>query len=101
MTSRSLPKSVEGFGISYLEAGFHGKPVVGYRSGGAVEAVVDGETGLLVNEGDVTALADAFRRLLVDSALRQRLGEGGRRHAATFGWDATARVITSVLEGAQ
>jgi phosphatidylinositol alpha-1,6-mannosyltransferase len=99
MTSRSLPNSVEGFGISYLEAGFHGKPVVGYRSGGAVEAVVDGETGLLVEEGDITALADAFRRLLADPAWRQQLGEGGRRHAARFSWDATARVITSVLEG--
>src|ERR1035437_8904579 len=48
MTSRTLPKSVEGFGITYLEAGFHGKPVIGYRSGGVAEAVVDGETGLLV-----------------------------------------------------
>ncbi len=99
MTSRSLPKSVEGFGISYLEAGFHGKPVVGYRSGGAVEAVVDGETGLLVNEGDVPALTDAFQRLLADSALRQRLGEGGRRHAARFSWDATARIVISSVEG--
>jgi phosphatidylinositol alpha-1,6-mannosyltransferase len=95
MTSRSLPKSIEGFGISYLEAGFHGKPVVGYRSGGAVEAVVDGETGLLVNEGDITALASAFRRLLADSALRQQLGEGGRRHATKFGWDTTARIVLS------
>lgn len=99
MTSRSLPRSVEGFGISYLEAGYHGKPVVGYRSGGASEAVVDGETGLLVDEGDIPGLADAFQRLLADSALRQRLGEGGRRHAAKFSWDATARTITSVLGG--
>lgn len=101
MTSRSLKRSVEGFGISYLEAGFHGKPVVGYRSGGVGEAVVDGETGLLVAEGDIEALAEAFRRLLADSVLRQQLGEGGRRHAAKFSWDATARVITSVLEGAR
>lgn len=100
MTSRSLPRSVEGFGISYLEAGFHGKPVVGYRSGGAVEAVMDGETGLLVDEGDISALTDAFQRLLADSALRRRLGEGGRRHAAKFSWDTTARVVlTSTGEG--
>jgi glycosyltransferase involved in cell wall biosynthesis len=97
MTSRSLPKSVEGFGISYLEAGFHGKPVVGYLSGGAVEAVVDGETGLLVNEGDIAALADAFQRLLVDSALRQRLGDGGRRHAARFSWDVMAGIVLSSI----
>jgi phosphatidylinositol alpha-1,6-mannosyltransferase len=99
MTSRSLPRSVEGFGISYLEAGYHGKPVVGYRSGGASEAVVDGETGFLVDEGDIPALAEVFQRLLSDSALRQRLGEGGRRYATKFSWDATAGVVTSVLGG--
>ena len=93
MTSRTLPRSVEGFGITYLEAGFHGKPVVGYRSGGAAEAVVDGETGLLVEEGDVAALAKALRQLVTDPSLRQRLGEGGRRHAASFSWDTTARIV--------
>ena len=99
MTSRSLPRSVEGFGISYLEAGFHGKPVVGYRSGGVAEAVVDGETGLLVAEGDIGALADAMERLITDGALRERLGEGGRRHAAEFSWDTTARIVLSGCEG--
>ena len=93
MTSRTLPKSVEGFGITYLEAGFHGKPVVGYRSGGAVEAVVNGETGILVEEGDVAALSKALQQLVTGPALRQRLGEGGRRHSARFSWDATARIV--------
>jgi glycosyltransferase involved in cell wall biosynthesis len=101
MASRSLPKSVEGFGIAYLEAGFHGKPVVGYRSGGASEAIVDGETGLLVNEGDLTALAAALQRLVTDLALRRKLGEAGRNHAASFSWDATARIVLSVLESAR
>jgi phosphatidylinositol alpha-1,6-mannosyltransferase len=96
MTSRTLPKSVEGFGITYLEAGFHRKPVVGYRSGGAAEAVVDGETGLLVEEGDVAALSKALQQLVTDPALRQRLGEGGRRYAASFSWDTTARIIVEV-----
>jgi glycosyltransferase involved in cell wall biosynthesis len=99
MTSRSLPESVEGFGITYLEAGFHGKPVIGYRSGGAVEAVVDGETGLLVEEGNIVALARAFQRLLTDAALREKLGEGGRGHAARFSWDATARIVLMNLDG--
>jgi phosphatidyl-myo-inositol dimannoside synthase len=98
MTSRSLPRSVEGFGIAYLEAGFHGKPVVGYRSGGAAEAIVDGETGLLVNEGDLTGLADGLRRLVTDAALRRKLGEAGRNHAARFSWDATARIVLASLE---
>ena len=94
MTSRSLPRSVEGFGITYLEAGFHGKPVVGYRSGGVAEAVIDGETGLLVKEGDVASLTKALQRLATDPALCQLLGGGGRHHAASFSWDTTARIIT-------
>ena len=97
MTSRTLPRSVEGFGITYLEAGFHGKPVVGYRSGGAAEAVVDGETGLLVEEGDVASLAKALQQLVTDAALRQRLGEGGRCHAASFSWDTTARIVIEAV----
>ncbi|MGA2140097.1 MAG: glycosyltransferase family 4 protein [Verrucomicrobiia bacterium] len=100
MTSRSLPRSVEGFGITYLEAGFHGKPVIGYRSGGAAEAVVDGETGLLVEEGNVAALTGAFQRLVTDAALRRRLGEGGRNHAARFSWEAAARTVSMSLDGA-
>jgi phosphatidyl-myo-inositol dimannoside synthase len=99
MTSRSLPGSVEGFGIAYLEAGFHGKPVIGYRSGGVAEAVVDGETGLLVEEGNIAALTDAFQKLVTDAALRRRLGEGGRSHAARFSWEAAARIVLMSVDG--
>jgi phosphatidylinositol alpha-1,6-mannosyltransferase len=97
MTSRTLPKSVEGFGITYLEAGFHGKPVIGYRSGGAVEAVIDGETGILVEESDVAGLAKVLQQLVTDPALRQQLGEGGRRRATSFSWDATAKIIEEAV----
>lgn len=99
MTSRSLPGSVEGFGITYLEAGFHGKPVIGYRSGGAAEAVVDGVTGLLVEEGNIAALTGAFQKLLTDAALRRRLGDGGRDHAAHFSWESAARTVLMIVDG--
>jgi phosphatidylinositol alpha-1,6-mannosyltransferase len=98
MASRSLPASVEGFGISYLEAAYHGKPCVGYRTGGVSEAVVDGVSGLLVEEGDVEALAGAIERLIADEQLRRRMGEAGRAHAARFCWEGTARVVLEVLE---
>ena len=58
--SVTLPRSVEGFGITFLEASMHGCPVAAYRSGGVDEAVRDGETGLLVAEGDRAALAAAL-----------------------------------------
>jgi phosphatidylinositol alpha-1,6-mannosyltransferase len=93
MTSRLLPRSVEGFGLTYLEAGFHGRPVVAYRSGGASEAVIDNESGLLVAEGNVAALTEAFARLIASPELRQRLGEGGRRNCARYNWETTARIL--------
>ncbi len=94
MTSRRLAQSVEGFGITYLEAGFHGKPVVGYRSGGAEEAVLDGKTGLLVDEGNLTALTNAFAELIADASLRERLGAAGREQARSRTWDAAAKVLS-------
>ena len=69
---------VEGFGLVFAEAHAHGKPVVAGRSGGAAEAVIDGETGLLVDPGDPGAVADAVVRILADRELARRLGEMGR-----------------------
>jgi len=70
---------VEGFGLVFAEAGAYGKPVVAGRSGGVVDAVLDGETGLLVEPDNPNAVADAVCEILSDPALAQRLGENGRR----------------------
>ena len=91
--SVTLGNSIEGFGISFLEASFHGCPVAAYRSGGVEEAVADGETGLLVPEGDRAALADAVGRLLDDPALRAKFGAAGLEFARGFSWEESARVL--------
>ena len=93
MSSRTLPRSVEGFGMTYLEAGAFGKPVVGYRTGGVAEAVREGESGLLVDEGDIAALSAALGKLVGDAALRQTMGEAGRLHAQARSWDEAARAL--------
>ena len=93
MTSATLPKSVEGFGISYLEASVHGKPVVGFRTGGVEEAVLHDETGLLVPEGDLSAVAGAILRLEQDPGLCDQLGRRGRQHARSFHWENAARAL--------
>jgi phosphatidylinositol alpha-1,6-mannosyltransferase len=84
MPSRSLPGhgEVESFGISYLEAGACGKPVVAGRGGGVGEAVEDEVTGLLVDPLDVNAIAQAIVRVLKDEELARRLGENGRKRTA-------------------
>ena len=96
MTSRSLARSVEGFGIAYLDAGFHHKPVIAYRSGGAEEAVLDGESGLLIEEGNLEDLSLGLDCLISDAALRERLGAGGRKWAMQHSWGKAAAVFLKI-----
>jgi glycosyltransferase involved in cell wall biosynthesis len=93
LTSVPLRGSIEGFGLVYLEAGACGLPVLAHDTGGVSDAVLDGETGLLVASGDRQALASALARLVESAELRRRLGEGGRHHAAQFSWEKSASAL--------
>ncbi len=88
----------EGFGIAYLEAGAVGKPVVAGGVAGALDAVVDGETGLLVDPTDPAAVGEAVARLLLDPALARRLGAAGARRAQGFAWPVMVHHVQALLE---
>jgi glycosyltransferase involved in cell wall biosynthesis len=84
----AMSSVTEGLGSTVLDAMAMGLAVVGTRAGGIPEAVVHGETGLLVPAGDPKPLAAALVRLLKDPALRARFGEAGRmRVERHFGVD--------------
>ena len=85
-----LPSRYEGWGIVAIEANAVGKPVVGTRIPGLVEAVVDGQTGLLVTPENPEALAGAMSQLIDDRGLRTRLGQAGERRAGGMTWEAVA-----------
>jgi phosphatidyl-myo-inositol dimannoside synthase len=87
----------EGFGIVYLEAGAYGKPVVAGNVAGALDAVADGESGLLVDPVDPHAVADAIARLLLDRELARRLGSAGAARARDFAWPVIAGRVEAVL----
>ena len=95
LASRRYDLLVEGFGISCVEASACGLPVIASRSGGIPEAVREGETGLLVDPEDPSAVAAAAVRLLEDEALRRRLGAAGREAVERYyNWDrVTADLI--------
>ena len=94
----TLAGDVEGFGISFMEAASCGKPVIAGRSGGAVEAVVDEETGLLVDPEAVEDIARAMERLLSDAELRLRMGQAARLRAETrFDWNLLAGQVEETL----
>jgi phosphatidyl-myo-inositol dimannoside synthase len=96
MTSIDYGHSVEGFGLVYLEAAAHGLPVVAHAVGGVSDAVVDGETGLLVPPHHPAQLTAAFEKLISDRALRHRLGSAGLKWVQRNSWMHSARMLFDV-----
>ncbi|MFI8485277.1 glycosyltransferase family 4 protein [Streptomyces rubrogriseus] len=89
---------VEGLGIVYLEASATGLPVVAGDSGGAPDAVLDGETGWVVRGEDPNESADRVTTLLADPELRQRMGERGRAWVEEkWRWDLLAEQLKTLL----
>ena len=76
-----LPSYAEGLPMAMLEAMAYGVAVVATPVGGIPDALIDGETGVLVEPGDVAGLAAITARLLNDEGLRARLGDAARRYA--------------------
>jgi phosphatidylinositol alpha-1,6-mannosyltransferase len=98
MTPREIEGDVEGFGMVYLEANFHGKPVIASRTGGVIEAVLDNQTGLLSDQGNIEQIKDAILRLIKDKDLRERLGENGRKRVADkFQWQEQVGKLNDIL----
>ena len=97
--NRWLGLEQEGFGIVFLEAAACGVAQVAGRSGGADEAVVHGQTGLVVDDPrDPGRLAGALRRLLSDDTARRRMGRAARRRSETsFDHDLLARRLAGAL----
>lgn len=91
-----LCSSAEGFPNSIVEAMAAGRPVVATRVGGVPDAVVDGQTGLLIPPGDHEALAASLESLLADLPRRRALGEAGRARArAVFSEESVVPVLES------
>jgi phosphatidylinositol alpha-1,6-mannosyltransferase len=89
----------EGFGIVFVEAASCGVPQVAGDSGGAAEAVADGETGFVIADPeDTQAVADAFAALLDDDELRREMGERSRQRVLDeFAYDVLARRLGDTL----
>ena len=90
----------EGFGIVFLEAAACGVPAVAGRSGGAHEAVVDGETGFVVGPRDVPSVRAAITALLEDDERRAEMGRAARdRVRGAFSYDVLAAKLAPLAAG--
>jgi glycosyltransferase involved in cell wall biosynthesis len=97
-----LPSCKEGWGLAVTEAAQHAVPTIGYRSsGGLIDSIVDGVTGMLVD--DKHELVARLEQLLGDDVLREQLGVKAQLRSGEFSWrqsaDAMHEVLESVLAG--
>lgn len=100
MPVRREGASVEGFGLTYLEAAWHGIASLAGRDGGAVDAVAEGETGLVCDGADPDAVRDALAAMLRDRARLATMGEAAAaRVRRDFVWEAVTPRYVSLLRG--
>ncbi len=97
---RTSDGDLEGYGLVYFEAAAWGRPVLAGRSGGEVDAVVDGETGVLVDGNSVDAVQAAIGSLLNEPGRMAALGAQGRARVETsHNWSGAAATVDAILDG--
>ncbi|HJR79840.1 MAG TPA: glycosyltransferase family 4 protein [Anaerolineales bacterium] len=94
-----FPSRHEGMPNALLEAMASGLPVIASCIAGNEELVVNGETGYLVPSENIESLQAALKKLLIDPALRERMGRASRQHVeASYSWESTAQQYALLLE---
>jgi glycosyltransferase involved in cell wall biosynthesis len=92
-----VPGIREGWGLNIIEANALGVPCVGYSVPGLKDSIRNGETGVLVESGNIESLADATVSLLEDQTRRQTLSLNALKYAKEFNWDKTANEFMAIL----
>ena len=84
LDKRSL--SIEGFGISYIEAGLHGIPSISSGLGGTKESVIDGKTGIICNPNNVSSIKDSIKKVLINKKMYKKLSVNSKNFSKKFLW---------------
>jgi len=98
MPNRTLPDGdTEGFGLVFLEAAAMGTPSIGGNAGGVPEAIIDGETGVLVDGDEMSSILDALLDLLMNDEKRVRMAKNSYEYAQTQGWTNKAQGVFNAM----
>ena len=94
MPSIVYKKSVEGFGITFIEAASYGKPSIGGMFGGEADAILEGKTGYLCDGNDLNALYETLLKTLNNDHYK-KLGTNALEFSKNFSWD---KIIKKYIE---
>lgn len=98
MPARQIEEDFEGFGIVFLEANLLKKAVIGGRSGGVEDAIINGKTGILINGNNKKEIEESVLKLIKDKSLRKKMGEQGRQRVLqNFTWPQKAQEMYNFL----
>ena len=87
MTPSQVGESIEGFGMVFIDAAFHGIASIGTLSGGISDAIINNKTGLLCEEGNQDSITKNINKLLSNRELRIELGTNGKERARSeYSW---------------
>ena len=95
------PSLIEGWGITVIEANACGTPVIASKVAGLRDSVLDGETGLLIQAGDVDGFAKAINHLFADKKKRTRFSQNAKQWAEKFRWENSVGILISLIEQKQ
>ena len=96
MPSIIYKKSVEGFGITYIEAACYGKASIGGVFGGEADAIVEGKTGFLCDGNDLNVLYETFLKTLEDENYK-RLGSNALEFSKNFSWEKIVKKYIALI----
>ena len=86
MPSRIDKKSVEGFGISYIEAASYGVGSIGGKDGGASDAIAHNKTGLICDGNDLNSIYESVNNFFIDDKFNE-FGKAAQKFSENFHWD--------------
>ena len=98
MTPHQVMESIEGFGMSYIDAAIHGVPVIASISGGIKDAVHEGVNGMLIPEGNVLLLEKKIRELLVNKILYDKISKNAIDYSEDFIWKNKIKEYLSIIK---
>ena len=83
--------SIEGFGISYIEAGMYGIPSISSGLGGTKESVIDSKTGIICNPNNISSIKDSIRKVLINKKIYKKLSTNSKNFSKKFLWENTIK----------